>query len=507
MRWRRMSAFSFHKHEDSTESSPPPLPEPTRDLANGAIGGITGSSSVPGGLPPYSQRSRTSSHASHTTHIDVHAGSRSQSQIQTGPSSRRSHVDLLDAHSIITHSREHSLAGGGGGKRILGHQGQGKAWGSRDYGEDVADRNIAQHGAHDAQDGRGDMTERAFQRPDLAVAGDDDDDDGSPSPDLGAVADDPYDDTTITTQTPLEPLPLSYPFPRPSPSQSRPATVFPPPRLDSRWNHRNRLHDDASTATSNNGSTPSTSSSLPVSDATSTATRQISPLVNSTGSTSQEPPSTSTSTYPYPSSSSSSISIPYRDPRRHSVASLLRLSSLGGPTYRLKEPPPVPPPSTVPRDTNTPVHSRQTSNTTALPSSTVPQAPLSHDRQLSNTFTARDPSKSNRRPKSSSQESSSVGPISKHAKSGRPSYSAFPGTSQTEEQKDMKDSELAQRLKQTPGLSDVVDLTDTVDTDVTTTTLPGTSPHPSHCLDPFVPPHLSHPSFPDNWPLSNGRSC
>jgi hypothetical protein len=428
MKSRRMSVFSFHRQESlrSISAEPPPLPKPARDIPKyqptGATTNGTGGIIPEGFIPPYSQQSRTSSRTS-----------------------RKAYVDLLDAHSHITQSREQSRP------RI-------KASGQRDYGEDVADRNITKHGKPDTRDSRLDINapELSYLKSiyherkgslSLTMAGVE----GSPSRAASALGHvlDTYDDTTPSTQcTPSTQTPRKKTPSIRSPSLSRLSTVFPPLRLDSRT-HTDIVRGDAS-ATTSNGTTV-------VPDARG---RRMSPLATSTTSMTDEPPA--------------------QNPHRNSVGKSKRpasSSTRGRSPFRLKEPPPVPPPATVPRDTS--IHSRQTSNISVPRLSTVPRATPVPSRQTSNTSAARESSRPEPRAMSATRESTVVAPTLKRSKFQRSSYSAFPHTNQTKEHNTGKTDSAVQRDSQIPSLNSVVDLTNTVDTDVTTKTLPGTYPPPS----------------------------
>lgn len=468
MRSRRTSIFSpsprRRNSSQSVSAEPPPLPKPTREIQTyqPTTGGI-----IPEGFtPPYVDHNRTSSHAS-----------------------RKSHVDLLYAHSnIVKSSRKQS-------------QHRTKASGHRDYGEDVADRNISRHGERNERESRLDLNTPEFSylksvyspKKGGAVGVE-----GSPSRAASALGhvlgnDTTNDDTTIRTSAPrTSQTHAKTASIRSTGSQSRPAVAFPPRRdsASARSFGTSRTHDDAPTTVSGTG-------------AYDRRGRRLSPLSTTPSSINDEPPA--------------------RDPRRHSVGNSTRAVSSparGRTQFGLKEPPPVPPPATA----------------------TVPRG-ASVSKQAPNTSTSRKPVAQRPRTMSAaSQSTTTVTPTANGtgSKNGSVDYTAFPNTSKSQipskGQPNVanKKDYIVKGASEPPSLKGVVDLTNTVDTDVTTKTLPGTyipsipsislnsrplstfsrrssksnyTNHTTPFLSPLhISPHsiIEPPSFPpENWPLSS----
>lgn len=538
MKSSRMSVDSSRQNSmKSFPTEPPPLPKPAKDLSTYQPTGATCANNRPSSQSsrkPHSNLPEAHSQAKpsreQSWYIDLlKAHSVNQEQSRGGI---KPYVDLMEAHSSFSQPRDESRP-------------QSKPSARREYGEDVADRNISKHGP------RGTGT-RESRRLDISVPElsylkyvyrqKNLDIEGSPSRVASALGHvlGPDDDTTPTTTPATQTTPQSF---KPTAtaktssirstsfSLSRPGTVFPPPRLDSRAYTKNQ-----NDAPGNNGT---------VTVAHDAQGRRQSPL---------------------PASPTSASDVPIRDPRRHSIGNSKRPTSSSGrgrSPHRLKEPPPVPPAYTVPR-----TYSLQSTHTSNPP--TVPRASSVQTRHISNPSTARDTSTSRQEqqttsaahkstaavsnPKSTKSQRSSYSafvqeqnpmsgnsesttieyvPNLKRTKSQRSSYSAFPTSSQTSQPKEPKSnrSSVAQRTSGAPSLDGIVDLTNTVDTDVTTKTLPGTYPppvpaisvnsrpvsavsqsssiHPTPFLSPFhaLPQSVAKfPSFPtENWPLSSDR--
>jgi len=459
MRSRRTSIFNPSPgRRNASSPEPPPLPKPTREVQT--YQPTTGPIIPEGFTPPYVDRNRTPSRAS-----------------------RKSHVDLLDAHSnIVSSSREHSRH-------------RTKASGHRGYGEDVADRNISRHGERRERESRLDLSAPEFSylksvyspKTGAAVAGVE----GSPSRAASALGhvlgnDSTNDDTTIrisaprTSQTHAKTASI-----RSGGSQSRPAVVFPPRRdsTSARSFGVSRPYDDG-----------------PFYDRKG---RRLSPLSTSSSSVNDEPPA--------------------RDPRRHSVGNSKRAVSSpaqGRTQFGLKEPPPVPPPATatIPREASI-CEQPQNMSTARKPIAGRPRT-MSAASQSTATVT------STTNGMASSNGSGDYSPLS-NASHGQVPHKEPPNPAN-------KKDHIVKGASEPPSLKGIVDLTNTVDTDVTTKTLPGTyiTPIPSISLNSrpisivsrrsaksnsnnpttlflsplHVSPHsiTEPPSFPPlNWPLSS----
>jgi hypothetical protein len=472
------SLFSNSRRNSIKSTIEPPPPVPTSTFK--AVRDIQtyqpkkgSSSSVSNGFSPatplFAQHSRNGSQASHKTHadlLDAHSDIKRSREAGFTPStpplaqhnrtdsraSHVSHVDLIDAHSTINRSREAS-------------QHRAIAIGARNYGEDVADRNIVNYGERSDRDHQLDLNSPEFsflksaytpkkvldreESHSLAVSA------------LGHVlGNDGNDDDTASpriTHTKTHSLRVTTSAPR--------ANVIYPPRTDSKSYATSRGRD-ADRSIASNG----------VQDRRG---RAMSPLSSTAASKCEEPP--------------------MKDSRRQSVQSTRAVST-------------------------PPVVTRGQSRTTTRSSTkenTPPVAPPNRGTfptqsiQSSSSATGTAPSKHRRRAMSTASQSNVVSPppSSEGTKSrnGSVSYSAFPNTGHRESAAQSPESYndtprsqpstskrsgvVTEYAPQPPSLEGRVDLSNTVDMDVTKKALSGTLSHPQP---------LSPPSITLSRPMSSG---
>jgi hypothetical protein len=410
----------------------------------------------------------------------------------------RRHVDLLELHSNINSSREASRH-------------RAKASGVRNYGEDVADRNIAEYGDRDRD--RLDLNAPEFAylktvyapkkgRPRAASHTRADSALGHVLGHDGVSSDD-------IIQPPQSHARTSSILSTATAPSSRPGPVYPP-----RWDSTSVV---SFATTQGRGADRFATANNAVQDG---RRRAMSPLSMSSASINEES-------------------------GRQSVDSIRAVSTSTPPiTARgrriVREPPPVAPHTSIPSYT-APTHTRE------LQHPVLPPAPLPHSSYSSNTPVTAAGKERQRKMSTSSQNGTK-------SRNGSISYSAFPSTGRRESQTEINDFAQSQPsssvhtqqpmivegAKEPPSLNGVVDLSNTVDTNVTTKTLPGTYTPPippfsvlctqSNTSRPlsiisrvsyrstrsstFVPPFLSPlhhasphdieepPSFPpENWPI------
>lgn len=406
--------------------------------------------------------------------------------------SHKSHIDLLDAHSNINRTREASKH-------------RTKASGFRNYGEDVADRNIADHGEKHDRDSRLDLNSPEFsylkqvyspkkrhatrgtREPHSRV-------DSALSHILGS--DGSGDDTQPQTQ--------SYPRPNSIRSFTGPRTgVVYPPRTDSaKYYHSNRTiirGDDERSIRSNHNGTKDRRE------------RAMSPLSSTTASIYEAP-----RTRDSPGNASQTPPIPERGRARALSTNLAK-------TLPPMNPAPAPFPTvriTSPnhhREFSGTTNSRKNQRTMSMESIT-PSSPTkggSWSRKSSISYSAFPPASTVKRESQTSESvpSSIRSPI-------QPAQSPIPRDTSKREGMIIKGA------SEPPDLNGVVDLKDSVDTDVFLKTLPGTYPRSAKSRNSiisrassFTAPYLSPlhittphdinelPSFPPaNWPLPQSPS-
>jgi len=471
---RRSSVSSVRGRQSgrTTSEAPPPLPasiisspteirtyQPTGSAAASIRNGFAGTPSIRNGFvsppPPepfIQQHSRTASHASH-----------------------KSYVDLLDAHSNVNRTREASKH-------------RAKASGVRNYGEDVADRNIAAFGdrADRDKDHRLDLNSPEFSylkqvySPKKRSARETHSRVGSA---LGHVlGSEATSDDTHSRVTSIRSF-----------SGPRPGSIY-PPRIDSVRSHptsiNGRVGDDHSIR----------SNSLQQDH----RGRALSPLSSAPVSIIEE----------------SHV----RDRRKSSVTSTQAIPT-----------PPIPERGRARAATAISTESRKTQNPppVLLPSSNM--ISTSHNKQSVGTASKQAIVSTNSRVKSASPTKSNGGTSSRKRSA---SYSAFPSsrsdhraspeqrrsnTSPVQSNKSKKrEAMVVEGVSEPSSLEGVVDLKDSVDTDVTAKMLPGTYPHStmfrnsvifypsSNYSKPLLSPEhfsphsiIEPPSFPPaNWPLT-----
>ncbi|KAF8850083.1 hypothetical protein BDZ45DRAFT_680038 [Acephala macrosclerotiorum] len=391
-----------------------------------------------GFTPPFARHIRSDSHASH-----------------------KSYVDLLEAHSTIRGSRETSRH-------------RAKASGVRNYGEDVADRNMVKSD----REPRLDLNSPEFSYLKTVY---------SPKERLGVILDgghsrtssalghvlghdaDPSDDIQSHNRHPkAASIRSTTTAPRPGvPSRVDSPSVYSYDGDDDRPTNGVRARGQRGRALS-----PLSTSSIHGSSMRETF-RKSTATPDRGRRTLREPPSVA-------SSSKQSAPKSYKQtastPRVASVPENRQPAAAPNtaPSRVLKEPPPVAPPVELPR-ANPPTHERRASNSSA--------------KQRQRTMST-----------SSQTTTTSNG----HASKG--SYSAFPTspnssmttrspTSTTNKRAGM----LVEERNEPISLEGVVDLINTVDTDVTAKTLPGTYPPPI----PTVSIHRARPNISNtSHPLS-----
>ncbi|KAH6662799.1 hypothetical protein B0J14DRAFT_284137 [Halenospora varia] len=430
------------------------------------------------------------------------AHNRSQSQ-----ASHKSHVDLLDAHSTIKNSREQS-------------QHRAKASGFRNYGEDVADRNIAAFSSEHRMDlnspefsylkqvynshirsnigrdspgrdrpGRDSPTRERLGRESPATSRD------SPS----------RDSPTIGTAAHPKMSPVAVPR---VVSQSQPGSAAGrvPRNNDTTSDDTapaRAVAPNTTTRTTTTTTTTTTSTRVPPIRhlRTSSMRSNASRLFQSRPATAIPPRTDSATTRAYsanrgrndagspspngsheqnvrpmsPLSTTSSIDHepPTRNPRRPSLASSIAgsTSSRTEKSVSFRDPPPVA------------LHSqfRVASPTLSSTSSTRVTSP-SHSRQTSNTSVTRGPSLASRRQRTASMSSQNTVVPQGHGRAGSKNNSisygppsvAGPPSPKSPRSKANRESYLVQRSSNPISLEGVVDLSNTVDTEVITKSLPGT---------------------------------
>jgi hypothetical protein len=360
----------------------------------------------------------------------------------------RRHVDVLELHSNMNPSREASKH-------------RAKASGVRNYGEDVADRNIAEYGERD-RDHRLDLNAPEFaylktvyapkkRRPRAASHTRTDSALGHVLGHDGVSSDD-------IIQPPQSHARTSSIRSTATASSSRPGSVYPP-----RWDSTSVVsfattqgRDADLFATANNG----------VQDG---RRRAMSPLSMSTASIDEE--SGQQSVNSIRAAATSTPPIPARGRRI------------------VREPPPVALQASIPSYTP-PSHMRE------LQHPVLPPAPLLQYNSSSNTPVTATGKERQRKMSTSSQNGITSPTNSTKSRNGSVSYSAFPSTGRRESQTETNDFAQSQPsssvhtkqpmivegAKEPPSLKGVVDLSNTIDTDVTTKTLPGTYTPP---IPPF----------------------
>ncbi|KAH8651552.1 hypothetical protein BGZ60DRAFT_187634 [Tricladium varicosporioides] len=482
---------------------------------------------------------------------------RSQSQ-----SSHRSHVDLLDAHSTIKNSREHS-------------QHRAKASGFRNYGEDVADRNIAAFSSEHRMDLNSPefgYLRKVYNSHIVSNIGRSSPGRESPiryrpgrdSPARESVGrespvisrDDPARDSiTIGTATHIKESFVTMPG---VVSRSRPDSAA------GRVASNDTTSDDTTpphsiaptTSTKTTTSTTLTTTSTRVPPIrhlrTSSMRSNVSRLSQSRPSTAIPPRTDSATTRAYsanrgrndagspssnesyeqnarpmsPLSAASSIDHepPIRNPRRLSLTSSIAGSTLGRTekSVSFKDLPPVALPAQF-----------RVASPTFPSTSSVRVASPSHSRQTSNTSATRGPSLASRQQRTASMPSQNSTVPQGHGNVGSTnnpsSYRPSPPSPKSSRLNANRKSYVVQRSSNSISVEGVVDLSRTVDTEVNTKSLPGTykpstsSPNrrsPSlrerralsssraHIFSPLnISPHPSSRNSsqgslpPENWPL------
>ena len=462
------SVFSGSRRNSikSTIEAPPPVPptspqlareiqtyQPKKGPSNSVSNGIT-----PTPTPVATHHNRIDSLASNKTHVDLldaHSNiKRSRESGFTPPTppfvqdnrtdsraSHKSHVDLIDAHSTIKRSRESS-------------QHKAKAIGARNYGEDVADRNIVHYGQKSDRDQRLDINSPEFSylksvyTPKKVVSRE-----GSHSRAASALGhvlgNDGGDDTASPRATHTKSHSMRA-------TTAAPRTSVYPPRADS-MSYAASHGRDADRPIVSNGLYDRRG-------------RAMLPLA-STAASIHEDSST-------------------KDTHRQSVQSTRAVSN--------------PPVATRGR-------SRTTNSTQENPPSVaIPNRVTSptNSIQSSSSVTGITSSKHRRRTMSAISQNTIVSPTSNggtKSRNGSVSYSAFPNTGRrqsmgqsSEPYNDMprsppstskRNGMLVGNTSQPPSLEGIVDLSNTVDTDIIRKTLPGTLPSPQ--LPPPPPPSIT----------------
>ena len=389
-------------------------------------------------------------------------------------SSHKSYVDLLDAHSNIRQTREASLH-------------RYKASGVRNYGEDVADRNISLFGEKDPSL---DLNSPEFSylrkvyAPKKGIAGEEPHSRASSA--LGHVLVPDYDDSIQRGQPRTKSMGSTSSGPRPLSTH--------PPRVDSvsagsasYGNGRNR--DDRHSTLSNSAVDP--------------RGRPISKLSSSTVSVDEEllPRSHKPRQFVNSTRALSTPPISEREQAR-AIAATTGTTNTSSTTTSKSNPPPVPPPGIL--------------------------SSYSHIRQPGATATVSSSSKTKGRGMSATSLRTAVPPTTNGVTSSRKSSVGFVAFSPEEPQTFVPSSASRQKrmivegASHPPSLDGIVDLKDSVDTDVTTKQLPGRYPYPRSAnfrnsvdsrsstysapfLSPLhVTPHsiVEPPSFPPaDWPL------
>jgi hypothetical protein len=473
---RRNSVSSTHKRHSirTTADNAPPLPAsmppapayiPTYQPKTG--GGTPGTSIRNGFAPPSApfaqqQHSRTTSIATNVSH--------------------KSHVDLLDAHSNIDGTREASKH-------------RAKASGVRNYGEDVADRNIVEFGhkqkgdresrldlnspefsylkqVYSPKERQGGSTRQPHSRVDSALG--------------HVLGSDGSSDNTTNSQPQIQSNPRTSSIR--SFTGPRPGVVY-PPRIDSasaKFQHqsRNARTDDDHSVRSNGDRrgralSPLSSSSATIREEQLTRSTHRAVSTPPTPERGRHPPSSTTS------STNSTTSNQYMNPPR-----------VGSPPVKI-------PTRTFSSDSPTAGSSNQRQRTMSATSDqtiTPSTANAGTSRKSSISYSAFPP-----QDKRASQAYGS--PVS-------------PPQSTTRRDMSRRDGTIVEGASEAPTLEGIVDLNDSVDTDVTTKTLSGTnrlstmsrvsvvsraSSYTAPYLSPLhVSPHsIADPvSFPPaNWPL------
>jgi hypothetical protein len=359
----------------------------------------------------------------------------------------RRYVDLLELHSNMNPSREASKY-------------RAKASGVRNYGEDVADRNIAEYGDRD-RDQRLDLNAPEFaylktvyapkkRRPRAASHTRADSALGHVLGHDGVSSDD-------IIQPPQSHARTSLIRSTATASSSRPGPIYPP-----RWDSTSVV----SFATPQGRDNDRFATANGVQDG---RRRAMSPLSMPTASINEE--SGRQSVNSIRAAATPTPPIPARGRRI------------------VREPPPVALPASIPSYTP-PTHTRE------LQYPVLPPAPLPHSSHFSITSVTATGKERQRKMSTSSQNGTISPPNGTKSRNGSVSYSVFPSTGRRESQTETNDFAQSQPsssvhtkqpmivegAKEPPSLKGVVDLSNTVDTDVTTKTLPGTYTPP---IPPF----------------------
>lgn len=422
-------------------------------------------------IPPFAQQhNRNSSQASH-----------------------KSYVDLLDAHSNIKRTGEASLH-------------RTKASGVRNYGEDVADRNMADFGERSYRDPKLDLNSPEFSYLKSVYA-----------PKKRIVRAEPHSRVgsalghvlgTYGTSGDGTHPPRSQGQPRTNSMRSttlvrsgpRPTSVY-PPRVDS---------TAAAAVAYGNVRSPDDHRSTPSNGAADRRGRAMSPLSSTAASISEEPPARDHRSRQSvdPTRASSTPPVPERGRTRPITVTTTTTTTTSTSTHRSN-----PSPVSAPRKMISPPHSRQASGTRAGEATSS----KTKQRSISTTSQSAVPPTSN----------GGSGP-----RKGWMTYSAFPGPSEPAQSSSHSPTANAHKRQgvmiegenQASSLVGIVDLRDLVDTGVTTKTLPGRNPRPrprsTHSrtsvisrTSTYTPPFLSPlhvtphsiaepPSFPPaDWPL------
>ncbi|KUJ06413.1 uncharacterized protein LY89DRAFT_412204 [Mollisia scopiformis] len=409
-------------------------------------------------VPPFARHNRSDSHASH-----------------------KSHVDLLEAHSNIRPSRETS-------------QHRTKASGVRNYGEDVADRNIAGSKSKEREprlvlnSPEFSYLRTVYSPKKRSGLGGSDGSHSRTSSALGHVLghDDvgPSDDIQPHTR-PLRHAKAASVRSTATATASRPGVPY-PLRTDSpsvySYSTNGGRDDDRSTngdlAHNRSGRALSPLSASSIQDSSMHETLRRPGATPDRGRrTLREPPPV------VPSPKQSGLSKVFKPsaaaPRIASVPENVQPAAV--PSRTLKEPPPVATPEELPRATQ-PTHLRQKSNSSA---------------------------KQRRRTMSSASQTTTT--TNGHASKG--SYSAFPSSSDRSSTRsptsatNKRAGMLIEERSEPISLEGVVDLSNTVDTDVTTKTLPGTYPPPIPTISIHRPrPNISRPLSTSRMSVRSGHS-
>lgn len=445
-------------------SPPPPRELKTYIPTNGST-----NPHAPPAFTPFAQHNRNSSQASH-----------------------KSHVDLLDAHSNIKRTREASLH-------------RAKASGVRNYGEDVADRNIDAFGERPDRDPKLDLNLPEFSylksvyTPKKKIVREE------PHSRVGSAlghvlgTDGSNGDDTEASMGPVQPRTNSMRSTTSTRSGPRPASIF-PPRIDS---------VSAAAVSYGNGRRRDDHRSNASNGAADRKGRAMSPLSSATASISEEP-----------------LAQDHRN--RQSLNSTRAVSA-----------PPIPE-----RGRTRPITVTTTATTTSTTSTTKSNPPpvplpgkvasIPHSRRLSGaTIGEHTSSKTKQRSMSTTSQSTLVPPTMNagtNPKKGSVNYAAFPELTKRGQASSRPSTSNAQKRQgmivegasQPPSLDSITDLKNSVDTDVTTKQLPGTCPRPRSTYSrnsvvsrasTYTPPFLSPlhitphsiiepPSFPQvDWPL------